>query len=583
MTVIDLPETQIPTRRDRWGRYLVLPPGGEKPVGYTRATTVAKALDDTSNLMDWACRMTALGLARRKDLLALVQAADPEDRRELNKVVESAKEAGGATARRDLGTALHTMIEKSHADPSWPVPEDYAADVAAVNRAIADCGFELVPHMSEFMVVMDKYQIAGTSDLALRSLIDGRILIADLKTGASVKYGALAWAIQLSVYANADARYVQGEAMDGSQDQRLPLPDFDKQTALILHVQPGSGQCDVHYLDIESGAQALDTAMAVRNWRKEKGMLVPFQASDFDDDELAAARKKAAAARKAAAKKAPAKKAAPKKAVAKKAVAKKTPAKKAVAKPEPVVEVEVDLATVLPARQSWVLDEIDAFKDAGLLKPLGERWPENTAKPKPVRDGDATWSHDDIDEIVKVFAHLNQLKELPFRSPDPLIVAKREAEGAAKVEARTPEKPPALPALPDDDWEPEVEQSLVDGLRTDLQLMLDHDDTKPCGMKVLDWANGGKRSQRPWGMSNGETSTSSRVYQIALAAMALVDLPVEVDKLDDLARQLLAQIFNSEDPLHDGRHVGAWLGSLERSQAEQLLVLINKQQQGGQS
>ena len=30
-------------RRDQWGRYLVVPPGGGRPTGYTRVTTVAKA------------------------------------------------------------------------------------------------------------------------------------------------------------------------------------------------------------------------------------------------------------------------------------------------------------------------------------------------------------------------------------------------------------------------------------------------------------------------------------------------------------------------------------------------------------
>ena len=54
---------------------------------------MAKALDDTSNLMAWSNRMTAMGLAQRPDLLALVQAADPDDRDELNKVCERAEAA----------------------------------------------------------------------------------------------------------------------------------------------------------------------------------------------------------------------------------------------------------------------------------------------------------------------------------------------------------------------------------------------------------------------------------------------------------------------------------------------------------
>jgi hypothetical protein len=55
-----IPVLPDPIRRDQWGRYKVLPPEGKKPVGYARATTVAKALDDTSNLAAWGKRMTAL-------------------------------------------------------------------------------------------------------------------------------------------------------------------------------------------------------------------------------------------------------------------------------------------------------------------------------------------------------------------------------------------------------------------------------------------------------------------------------------------------------------------------------------------
>ena len=39
------PLTQ-PTRRDRWGRYLVLSPTTGKVVGLTRATTIIGSLDD---------------------------------------------------------------------------------------------------------------------------------------------------------------------------------------------------------------------------------------------------------------------------------------------------------------------------------------------------------------------------------------------------------------------------------------------------------------------------------------------------------------------------------------------------------
>jgi hypothetical protein len=49
------PATEIP--RDRWGRPLIEPPDGGKPIGYTRVSTLAKALDDKTSLMDWKCRI----------------------------------------------------------------------------------------------------------------------------------------------------------------------------------------------------------------------------------------------------------------------------------------------------------------------------------------------------------------------------------------------------------------------------------------------------------------------------------------------------------------------------------------------
>ena len=41
------------TRRDRWGRYFVVPPEGGKPEGYTRVTTIAKSADDGGAIQAW--------------------------------------------------------------------------------------------------------------------------------------------------------------------------------------------------------------------------------------------------------------------------------------------------------------------------------------------------------------------------------------------------------------------------------------------------------------------------------------------------------------------------------------------------
>jgi hypothetical protein len=264
LTIDDLSTAPL-VRRDRWGRYLVLPPECGKPVGYTRATTVAKALDDASSLTAWAKRMVAIGLHDRADLLAQVGTVR-DDKRALNQLCERAAEAGGATTRRDLGTTIHALVERAIQTGEAPTGP-HAADVQAVLDCIARLGYRV--HSCELMVVNDRHRIAGTADLILEDS-GGYCIIADLKTGSSVNYGALSWAVQLGIYATADAAYTQGPADDGSEDQRRPLPNIDTTTAMILHCEPGSGVCTPHHLNLNTGLSALSVALNVRELRKAK-------------------------------------------------------------------------------------------------------------------------------------------------------------------------------------------------------------------------------------------------------------------------------------------------------------------------
>lgn len=273
------------TRRDRWGRYLVLPPGGTKPVGYTRATTIAKLLDDQGGLMNWRSRMVTLGLVQRADLYAMASTIDPDDKKALDQLCERAAEAGGATVRRDLGTAFHAILEKFWTQPDFEVPSAYKNDVHSVVDALANAGLTVVDGMNEQIVIHDRLQIAGTFDLIVEDAT-GNKYIADIKTGSSVTFGALAFAIQLAIYANADAIYKQGRADDGSDDQRLPMPNVDQTVGVIIHIQPGSGFCEIHQLDLTIGRDALDLAMAVRDARKLKPIIpwakVPFETDPVD-------------------------------------------------------------------------------------------------------------------------------------------------------------------------------------------------------------------------------------------------------------------------------------------------------------
>jgi hypothetical protein len=413
-----------PIRRDQYGRYKVLPLKGKKPVGYSRATTIAKALDDTSNLAAWGKRMTALGLAVRPDLLAMVQTTDAADKKALDRLCESASEAGGATARRDLGTALHKMFEQSCITPGYQPPATYAADITAIHQTLRKAGLQVVDECSELMVVIDKHQIAGMADLIVKRISDGELFIADLKTGSSVQYGALGWAIQLSIYANADNIYIQGAAVDGSEDLRAPMPLVNKQQAFIIHCEPESGSCDLYTLNIERGFQALECAIEVREWRKARQLLVPFKGAGGAESGAVVAHDGPAASTDGLPD----------------AVSTATGSSDGVgevtASSEPsstphITDTEAALVErdhMLNLRKLWLLERIRIIGEQGFITTLQAEWPDACAGPKAVRNGDAIWNIAETAAVVKCVDTVEMAHDMPFGATDPELVQRLKLE-----------------------------------------------------------------------------------------------------------------------------------------------------------
>jgi len=444
MTLIEpLPD---PIRRDQYGRYKVLAPNGKKPVGYSRATTIAKALDDTSNLGAWGKRMTALGLAVRPDLLAMVQTTDATDKKALDRLCESASEAGGATARRDLGTALHKMFEQSCVTPGYKPPATYAADITAIHQTLREAGLQVVDECSELMVVIDKHQIAGMADLIVERISDGELFIADLKTGSSVAYGALGWAIQLSIYANADNIYIQGAAVDGSEDLRAPMPAVNKQQAFIIHCEPESGSCDLHTLNIERGFEALECAMEVREWRKARKLLVPFAGAGGVESGAVVAHDGPTASTTVLSE-------AVSTATGSEGVGEVTASSEPSSTPDTTQytkniinggdfvygsaefpldqDIEVALEQrdhMLNLRKLWLLERIRIIGEQGFITTLQAEWPDACAGPKAVRNGDTTWNIAETAAVVKCVDTVEMAHDMPFGATDPELVQRLKLE-----------------------------------------------------------------------------------------------------------------------------------------------------------
>jgi len=269
-------------KRDRQGRYLLPPLGGGKEKGWTRATTFAKSISDTYVLNQWGARMAIKGLAMRPDLYALTAATPLDDREKLNGIAEQCKEAAGAKAAASHGTALHAFTEardRGEEIPSGP----WDADVTAYEALVEAAGLEFFPHLIERIVIVERYGVAGTFDRIARLKRDltvklpghkspiwvrsGSYVVVDLKTGKDLSYGMNEIAIQLALYASADAMWNK----QTGQYEELP-PYLAPHIALVIHLPVGQAKAELIAVDITKGHAACELCAEVRDWRKVRAL-----------------------------------------------------------------------------------------------------------------------------------------------------------------------------------------------------------------------------------------------------------------------------------------------------------------------
>lgn len=249
------------------GQYSIVPEGEKKAVLHQRVTNFVRVLSDTYRLERWERRCVAQGLVQSPGLRTLAASTPLDDKDAWDEICVKAKQAVKADDKADGGTGWHTLTERvDRGEPIDSFPTDYQSPLRAYRSTIEAAGMEILE--IEKYVVLRELRVAGRFDRLVT--FGSQATVADLKTG-SLEFGMGEIAAQLACYANADTFY------DPQTCTHTPMPDVDKDVAVVIHLPAGSDVCTLHYVDIKAGWEAVQHANWVRGWRRRKDLSDPWR------------------------------------------------------------------------------------------------------------------------------------------------------------------------------------------------------------------------------------------------------------------------------------------------------------------
>lgn len=249
--------------RDHWGRYKLPDPDTGEVRPWTRATTLAEAMQDTFGLTGWKMRMVAVGIGLREDLQDLAAASDPDDKKQLDQLCKDAMNTAQADSRSNKGTSLHKFTQRIDQGEKVRAPRRWAADLAVYERAKQEMGILTAPTMCERVTLIPELEVAGTMDRIVK--YEQVPTIFDLKTGNDVERGAMKIAIQLALYAHGIGLW------NDKTGQFDPMPrGLDMERGLVLHLPAGEATASLYEVNLVLGWRAAQLAYEVRKFRKDK-------------------------------------------------------------------------------------------------------------------------------------------------------------------------------------------------------------------------------------------------------------------------------------------------------------------------
>lgn len=264
-----------------YGQYSNLPPlpGEERARRFTRASSLAKVLDDEFKLTQWKKRQVLRGVAMDPDMIAYLTEAIHEGeidfdhqqtKNDLDRLADQAMDRAGSGEGAKAGTAFHDLAEAWDLESRLPQggqPTDLIM-LSSYDDILRRAGIKVIPELIERVIVCPELGVAGRLDRVYDD--NGVISIGDLKSqkwepGA---FDSLSLSIQLAVYANAT--YM----LDMETWEWIPMPPISKDNGIIVWVPATKpGKADIYDIDLREGWKFAKAASKIKEWRKRKDIV----------------------------------------------------------------------------------------------------------------------------------------------------------------------------------------------------------------------------------------------------------------------------------------------------------------------
>lgn len=267
------PEGRFHPQFDGYGRYRLPHPERRTLTGFTRASTIAKILDDTYGLDKWQKRNILLGVVNDPSLIREAAKAVENEAKAgvFDAIAENAQIAAGSAEARELGTAVHAWAEAVDHGTIMvhEVPHLFRIHVMQYLQALARHAIAPMPEYTERIVYNSDAEAVGTLD-RIYMCPDGTLALGDVKTSKSLEYSYLSYAIQLRIYQSADYML----SLDGKRWE--PMPQLRDDFAILAHVPSNDPhKSSLVTFDLKVADTALRTATLVRKLRAQAKKTIP--------------------------------------------------------------------------------------------------------------------------------------------------------------------------------------------------------------------------------------------------------------------------------------------------------------------